>query len=260
MSALSFSLPIGLPVFGAAAGAASTLTGVTQADIKLGAFRITANTTATNLIQPDAVLTSFTIAGNSVFCSNGASFPLAATAFNSQSKDELLDVTLAAGTSVQVQVVGGAAVAGHDVGASIQVDPIQDADLAPGQAPGDTALEDLALLFPLGAIAIGGVAGVTVQLQALCNRTCKLGKLLLISDAANYVTVTSVLVGGVEQLAQSTTVGIPLAHFAPTSTMQAEWMDLQTVITPGETVSISLLQQSAVAGNVFGGIYCMPLD
>jgi hypothetical protein len=259
MGALQFSLPLGLPVVGAAAGATTNLVGVTQADLKLGAFRATATTTATNAIQPDATLTGFTIAGNSVFCSNAASFPLAAMSFLSQSKDELIDVTLAAGTSVAMTVVGGAAVAGYDVGASIQTDPIGPEDLDPGQAPGDTDLTDLALLYPLGQVALGG-AGVTVQLQALCNRTCRLGKLFLVADTLSYGAVTSVLVGGVEQLAQSNTVGIPVSHFAPNSTMQAEWMDIDTVITPGETVSISINDIAGVAGNIFGGIYCLPID
>lgn len=263
MSALAFSLPVGLPAVGVAAGGVTNLQGVTQGDVTLGAWRMTAVDTLTNNVQQDAQLTDFRIANMSTFCSNGASFPAAALAFQSQSKDEIIDVTLAAGTSVQMSVTGGAAAGGYDVGASIQTDPIKyngpDADLQPGQAPGDVALDDLALLFPLGVQAIGGVVGVTVQLAALCNRTCRLGKLFLTTDAANYVSCTSILVGGVEQLAQSTVVGIPLQHFAPTSTMQSEYMDLDVVITPGEQVQISLLQQSVVPGNVFGGIYCLPL-
>ncbi len=257
MSALSFSLPLGLPVVNAGGGAVTNLVGTTQADLKLGAFRATGTLTGTNNIAPDITLTGFTIAGNSVFCSNGPSFPLAAMSFLSQSKDELIDVTLAAGTSVAMTVVGG--VGAYDVGASIQTDPIGPDDLEPGQAPGDTDLEDLALLYPLGQIALGG-AGVTVQLQALCNRTCRLGKLFLVADTASYGAVTSVLVGGVEQLAESNIVGIPVSHFAPNSTMQAEWMDIDTVITPGETVSISINDIAGVAGNIFGGIYCLPID
>jgi len=260
MSALNFSLPVGLPVFGAGLGANTLLTGTTQADVKLGAFRATAVNTGTNVIQPDALLTSFTIAGNSTFCSNGASFPAAAMSFLAQSKDELIDVTIAAGTSVQMGFTGGVvAGVGYDIGASIQTDPIEAGDLAPGAAPGDTELQDLALLYPLGGVAVGGVAGVTVQLNALCNRTTRLGKLFLIPDTLSYCSVTSILVGGVEMLSQSNTVGIPIAHFAPNSTMQAEWMDIDTVITPGEQVQISILQGNAVAGNVFGGIYCLPV-
>jgi len=262
MSALAFSLPVGLPAVAVAGGTVVNLQGVTQGDVTLGAWRLSCVNSATNVVQQDAQLTDFRIANMSTFCSNGASFPAAALAFQSQSKDEIIDVTLAAGTSVQMSCQGG--VANFDVGASIQTDPIKysgpDADLEPGQAPGDVALDDLALLFPLGVQAVGAVAGITVQMAALCNKTCRLGKLFLTSDAANYVTITSILVGGVEQLAQSTIVGIPLQHFAPTSTMQSEYMDLNVVITPGEQVQISLLQQIAgAAGNVFGGIYCLPL-
>jgi len=262
MSALAFSLPVGLPVVAAAAGAVTNLQGVTQGDVKLGAWRMTAVDTLTNNVQQDALLTDFRIANMTTFCSNGASFPVAAFAFQSQSRDEIIDVTLASGTSVQASITGGAAVGGYDVGANIQTDPIKydgpDADLQPGQAPGDVALDDLALLYPMGQIAAGGI-GATVQLTALCNRTCRLGKIFLTSDAANYNVVTSVIVGGVEQLAQSTVVGIPLQHFAPTSTMQSEYMDLQTVVTPGESVTISILNLTGVAGNIFGGIFCLPL-
>lgn len=262
MSALAFSLPVGLPVVGAAAAAVTNLQGVTQGDVKLGAWRMTVVDTLTNNVQQDALLTDFRIANMTTFCSNAASFPVAAFAFQSQSRDEIIDVTLASGTSVQASITGGAAIVGYDVGANIQTDPITydgpNADLQPGQAPGDVALDDLALLYPMGQIAAAGI-GATVNLTALCNRTCRLGKIFLTSDAANYNVVTSILVGGVEQLAQSTVVGIPLQHFAPTSTMQSEYMDLQTVVTPGESVTISILNLTGVAGNIFGGIFCLPL-
>ena len=257
--ALNFSLPVGLPTVGQAAAAVINFQGVTQADVTLGAWRVTCVDTLTATVQQDALVTDFRIAYNSVFCSNGASFPAAAMSALAQTKDEIIGVSLAAGTSVQISVTGGAAVGGFDAGGSIQTDPISAANLATGQAPGEGALDDLARLCPLGTVALGGVAGVTTQLTALCNRSARLGKLFLTIDAATQAAVTSVLVSGVEQLAQSTTVGIPVSHFAPNSTMQQEWMDLDTMVSPGESVTISILQQAGVATNIFGGIYCLPI-
>ena len=121
--ALDFILPIGQQAVGQAAGALTNLTGVTQADVSLGAFRLQAVDTATNNAQGDAVLTDFRIANQSVFCSNGTGFPASAMQANVQAQDYIADVTLSAGTSVQMSVAGGAAVAGYDAGAWICTDP-----------------------------------------------------------------------------------------------------------------------------------------
>jgi len=257
MGALNFSLPVGLPQFAVAAGATTNFVGTTQGDVRLGAWRLTCVDTTTQVVQQDAILSDFRIANQSVFCSSGTGMPAAAMAFSAQSTDEIIGVTLAAGTSVSMSVIGGATVGGYDCGASIATDPI--GELAPGQAPGDFDLDSIGLLFPLNLAAIPAALGTTVM-QATCNRTCRLGKLFLTNDAANYLAVTSLLVGGVEQLAQSTVSGIPINHFAPTSTFQNEYMDLDVVITPGEQVAISIQNfTAATASNVLGGIYCLPL-
>ena len=257
MGALDFVLPVGLPVTGVAAGVATNFVGTTQGDVRLGAWRLTCVDTLTQVVQQDAILSDFRIANQSVFTSSGTAFPAAAMAFNVQSTDEIIGCTLAAGTSVSMSVIGGVGAPGpYDAGASIATDPV--GELAPGQAPGDFDLDSIALLFPMNVAAIPAAIGTTVM-QATCNRTCRLGKLFLTNDAANVLAVDSILVGGVEQLAQSTVSGIPINHFAPTSTFQNEYMDLDTVITPGEQVQISIQNLTAVASNVLGGIYCLPL-
>jgi len=257
MGALDFVLPVGLPVSGAALSTATNFVGTTQGDIRLGAWRLTCVDTLTQTVQQDAVLSDFRIANQSTFCSSGTGFPAAAMAFNAQSTDEIIGVTLAAGTSVSMSVVGGVAVGGYDAGCSIATDPV--GQLAPGQAPGDFSLDSIGLLFPMNLTAIPAAVGTTVM-TATCNRTCRLGKLFLTNDAANYLVVDSILIGGVEMLAQSTVSGVPISHFAPTSTFQNEYMDLDVVITPGEQVQISIQNlTAAVASNVLGGIYCLPL-
>jgi len=256
MGALDFVLPVGLPVTGVAAGATTNFVGTTQGDVRLGAWRLTCVDTLTQNVQQDAILSDFRIANQSVFTSSGTGFPAAAMAFNVQSTDEIIGVTLAAGTSVSMSVIGGAAVGGYDAGGSIATDPV--GQLEPGQAPGDFSLDSIGLLFPMNLAAIPAALGTTVM-QATCNRTCRLGKLFLTNDAANYLAVDSILVGGVEQLAQSTVSGVPIDHFAPTSTFQNEYMDLDVVITPGEQVQISIQNLTAVASNVLGGIYCLPI-
>ena len=257
MGALNFSLPVGLPVFAQGVGVTTNFVGTTQGDVRLGAWRLTCVDSTTQNVQQDAILSDFRIANQSVFCSSGTGMPAAAMAATSQSTDEIIGVTLAAGTSVSMSVIGGAAVGGYDCGASIATDPV--GELAPGQAPGDFDLDSIGLLFPLNLAAIPAALGTTVM-QATCNRTCRLGKLFLTNDAANYLGVTSILVGGVEQLAQSTVSGVPINHFSPTSTFQNEYMDLDVVITPGEQVAISIQNfTAATASNVLGGIYCLPL-
>ena len=258
MGALNFSLPVGLPQFAVGAGVTTNLVGTTQGDVRLGAWRLTCVDTTTETVQQDAILSDFRIANQSVFCSSGTGMPAAAMAANAQSTDEIIGVTLAAGTSVSMSVIGGVGAPGaYDVGASIATDPV--GELAPGQAPGDFDLDSIGLLFPLNLAAIPAALGTTVM-QATCNRTCRLGKLFLTNDAANYLGVTSILVGGVEQLAQSTVSGVPINHFSPTSTFQNEYMDLDVVITPGEQVAISIQNfTAATASNVLGGIYCLPL-
>ena len=256
MGALDYSLPVGLPVFGAGIGAVTNLVGTTQSDVSLGSWRLTCVNSGTDVVQQDTALTDFRIANQSVMCSAGTGFPSAAMAFNTHTQDEIIGVSLAAGTQVTMQVTGGAAA--YDVGASIATDPIADANLAPGQAPGDFDLDSIALLYPLNPTII--VAGATTVMAAVCNRTCKLGKLFLTHDnPASYCVVTSVLIGGVEQLAQSTTGGIPLQHFFPTSTFQAEYMDFNQIITPGEQVQISILELAGVVSNALGGFYCLPI-
>ena len=259
--ALDFILPIGQQAVGQAAGALTNLTGVTQADVSLGAFRLQAVDTGTNAAQGDAVLTDFRIANQSVFCSNGTGFPASAMQANVQAQDYIADVTLSAGTSVQMSVAGGALVAGYDVGAWICTDPISPGELPAGAAPGDFSLSDIALLYPLNPAVVPALAGGTVVMQAICNRTCRLGK-LFITDAAFTATaqVVSVLVGGEEQLAQSTTVGIPLSAFHPLSTMNNGDFDLDKIITPGESVQITIRNGTAGGFTAIGGIYCMSID
>tara|TARA_Y100001963_G_scaffold136667_1_gene199546 strand:- start:295 stop:1077 length:783 start_codon:yes stop_codon:yes gene_type:complete len=259
--ALDFILPIGQQVVGAAAGAVTNLTGVSQADVSLGAYRLQAVDSATNIPQGDAILTDFRIANQSVFCSNGTGFPASALQANVQAQDYIADVTLSAGTSVQMSVAGGAAVGGYDASAWICTDPISPGQLPEGAAPGDFSLSDIALLFPLSPANVPAAVGGTVVMEAVCNRTCRLGK-LFITDAAFTGTaqVTSVLVGGEEQLAQSTTVGIALSAFHPLSTMNNGDFDLDKIITPGESVQITIRNGTAGGFTAIGGIYCMSLD
>ncbi len=259
--ALDFILPIGQQAVGQAALVITNLQGVSQADVSLGAFRLQAVDAATNNPQGDAVLTDFRIANQSVFCSNGTGFPAAALQANVQAQDYIANCTLSAGTSVQMSVQGGAAAGGYDAGAWICTDPISPGELAPGASAGDWTLSDIALLFPLSPAAVPAAVGGTVVMQATCNRVARLGK-LFITDAGFTSTaqVVSVLIGGEEQLAQSTTVGIPLSAFHPLSTMNNGDFDLDKLITPGESVQITIRNGTAVGFQAFGGIYCMSLD
>jgi len=255
--ALNFMLPVGQQVVGQAAGAVTNLVGTTQGDVSLGAFRVECTDNGTNNIQGDAVLSDFRIANQSVFCSNGDGFPAAALQSRVQASDFIVGVTLAAGTNVQYQITGGTAVGGYDVAGYICTDPILPGELPEGAAAGDFSLSDIALLFPLNRAALGGAPGAQVVMEAVCNRTATLGKLFL-TDVTNNngISITSILVGGEEQLAQSTTVGIPISAFSPLATLNDGDMDLDKVITPGESVQITLQNQTAVAATVFGGIYC----
>ena len=256
--ALDFMLPVGAQVIGAAAASVTNLVGTTQGDVSLGAFRVECTNNATNVIQPDARLTDFRIANQSVFCSNGTGFPVAALQSAVQAQDFIVGVTLAAGTNVQYQITGGVGAPGpYEVGGYICTDPILPGELPEGAAAGDWALSDIALLFPLNEAALPGGAGAQVVMEATCNRTCTLGKLFLTSAGnVNTISVTSILVGGEEQFAESTTVGIPIAAFSPLATLNDGDMDLNKVITPGESVQITLQNGAAGAVDVFGGIYC----
>jgi len=257
--ALDFILPVGLPVVNAAPLAITNLVGTAQGDVSLGAFRVQSVNNGTNIAQGDSVLSDMRIANQSVFCSNGQGFPAAALQANVQAQDYIADVTLSAGTSVQFQVVGGAAPS--DVGAWICTDPISPGELAPGASAGDFRLSDISLLFPLNVAAVPAILNGTVVMQATCNRTCRLGK-LFITDAAftGTASVTSILVGGEEQLCQSTVVGIPLSAFHPLSTMSNGDFDIDKVITPGEQVQITITNGTAIGFQALGGIYCMSLD
>jgi hypothetical protein len=258
MGALDFILPVGQQQFNQPGGTITNLVGVSQADVSLGAFRVQCTDTGTNNPQGDAILQDFRIANQSVFCSNGTGFPAAALQANVQASDYIADVTLSAGTSVQYTVLNGAAAA--DIGGYICTDGIAPGELPPGSAPGDFALSDIALLYSLSPAAVPAVAGGTVVMTAVCNRSARLGKLFL-SDAAftGTATVTSILVGGAEQLAQSTVVGVPVAAFHPLATMNNGDFDLNTVITPGEQVQVTIRNSTAVGFTMIGGIYCLPL-
>ena len=258
--ALDFILPIGQQAVAAGAATVQQLVGTTQADVSLGAYRVQCTDTGTNNVQGDAILQEFRIANQSVMCSQGNAFPASALQANVQAEDFIADVTLSGGTSVQVSVLTGAAAGGADVGAYICTDPITPDELEPGQAPGDFALSDIALLYPLNAAAVPAAVGGTVVMQAICNRSARLGK-LFISDAAFTSTaeVVSVLVAGEEQLAQSNTLGIPLSAFHPLATMNNGDFNIDKIITPGESVEITIRNGTAVGFTAIGGIYCLPL-
>jgi hypothetical protein len=246
--ALDFVLPIGPQTVNQGAGVTTTLTGTTQASVKLGAYRCQATAQGTNNVQGDIILSDFRIANQSVFTSSGAGTPASMLQAAVQAKDFVAGVSLAAGTSVQLSVIGGAVA--YDVGAWITTDPMD-----PGTEPGFD-LQDIALIFPLAAVVVPGAIGGTVIMQATCNRSCTLGKVFLSSTAPD-VSVTSILVSGEEQLAQSTTVGIPIAAFGALATMEDGDFDLNKAISPGETVAITIQNATAVAANALGGIYCI---
>lgn len=233
--------------------------GTAQGDVSLGAFRVQSVANGTNIAQGDSILSDFRIANQSVFCSNGTGFPAAALQANVQASDYAADVTLAAGTSVSFQVVGGAAAS--DVGAWICTDPILPGELPEGAGPGDFELSQISLLFPLNPAAVPAAIGGTVVMQATANRTSRLGK-LFITDAAftGTASVVSILVAGEEQLCQSTTVGIPLSAFHPLATMNYGDFDIDKVITPGEQVQITIANGTAAGFTALGGIYCKALD
>ena len=215
---------------------------------------------ATNNVQGDAILQDFRIANQSVMCSQGTAFPAAALQANVQAEDFIADVTLSAGTSVQVTVLTGALVGGADVGAYICTDPIGPDELEPGQAPGDFSLSDIALLYPLNAAAVPAAVGGTVVMQAICNRTCRLGKLFITDQAfTGTAEVVSVLVGGEEQLAQSNTVGIPLSAFHPLATMNNGDFNIDKILTPGESLQVTIRNGTAVGFTAIGGAYCLPI-
>jgi len=256
--ALDFILPVGQQVAGVAAATPTNLVGTSQASVSLGAYRVVCTDAGTNNAQGDAILQDFRIANQSVYCSNGQAFPAAALQANVQASDYIADVTLAAGTSVQYTVLSGAAVGGADVGGYICTDPIAPNELDEGEAPGDFSLADIALLYPLNAALVPAAIGGTVVMQAVCNRTCRLGK-LFISDAAftGTATVTSILVGGEEQLAQSTTVGVPIAAFHPLATMNNGDFDIDKILTPGEQLQVTIRNSTGVAFTAIGGAYCL---
>ena len=223
-----------------------------------GAARVQCTDAGTNTAQGDAILQDYRIANQSVFCSSGTAFPAAALQANVQATDYIADVTLSSGTSVQFSVLSGLAGGGADVGGYICTDPIAPGELAEGEAPGDFSLADIALLFPLNAAIVPAAIGGTVVMQAVCNRTCRLGKLFLSDQLfTGTATVTSLLVGGEEQLCQSTVVGVPIAAFHPLATMNNGDFDIDKVITPGEQVQVTIRNNTAVAFTAIGGIYCL---
>lgn len=246
--ALDFVLPIGPQTINQPVGATTNLTGTTQAAVKLGAYRCQATANGTNVVQGDIVLSDFRIANQSCFTSNGTGAPAAMLQAAVQANDYVAGVSLAAGTSVQMSVIGGAAA--YDVGAWICTDPMD-----PGTEAGFD-LQDIALLYPLNAVAVPGVIGGQVIMQAVCNRDCTLGKVFLTATAPT-LSVVSILVGGEEQLAQSTTVGIPIAAFGALATMENGDFDLNKAISPGETVAITIQNGVGVAATALGGIYCI---
>ena len=258
---LDYILPVGQQAVGAALSTVTNLVGTVQADLSMGAFRVQCVDAGTNTVQGDAILQEFRIANQSVFCSNGTAFPASALQANVQAQDYVANVTMSAGTSVSYSVLGGALAGGYDIGGWICTDPIAPDELPPGASPGDFDLSSISLLSGLHAALVPAVVRGTVVMNAVCNRTCRLGKLFL-SDAAftGTATVTSVLVGGSEQLAQSTTVGIPVSAFHPLSTMNNGDFDIDKIITPGEQVQITIRNSTAVAFTMIGGIYCLPLS
>ncbi len=219
--------------------------------MKLSAYRVQVTDTTTNTVQPDAILSDFRIANQSCFTSDGTGAPASMAQAAVQAYDYLSNVSLAAGTSVQMSVVGGVGAPGnYDVSAWIATDP-----MPPNTAPG-FVLSDIALIFPLNAAALAAPVGSTVVMTATCNRVCTLGKLFL-SASAPTISVISLLVAGEEQLAQSTTVGIGVEAFGPLATMENSDMDLLKQISPGESVQITLQNNAIGVQNVLGGIYCI---
>jgi len=250
MGALNFLLPIGQQVSGAALSTSTTLVGTTQKSVALGAYRLQCTNSGSNVVQNDARLTDFRIANQSVFTSGGDGAPVAMLQAAVQANDYVAGISLAAGTSVSMTVLGGAAVGGYDVGAWICTD-----DLPPGTEAGFD-LESIALIFPRGRVVVPGGAGNTVVRSATCNRSCTLGKLFLSSSSPD-MSVVSVLISGVEQFAQSTTVGVPISAFGGLATMENGDFDLATPISAGEAVSITIRNAVAGAGHADGGIYCL---
>jgi len=250
MGALNFILPIGQQVVGAGASTTVTLTGTTQKSVALGSYRLQCTNATTNVVQGDARLSDFRIANQSCFVSNGGGTPVSMLQAAVQANDYIAGVSLAAGTSVQMTVIGGAAVGGFDVGGWICTD-----EMPPGTEAGFD-LENIALIFPLNRVVVPGGAGNTVTMSATCNRKATLGKLFLAPSAPD-MSVTSILISGVEQLAQSTTVGIPISAFGALATMENGDFDLATPISPGETVDIVIRNAVAGAGSCDGGIYCI---
>jgi len=173
MGALNFILPIGQQVSAAGLSTTTVLTGTTQKSVALGAYRCQVTNAGTNIVQGDARLTDFRIANQSCFTSDGGSAPASMLQAAVQATDYVAGVSLAAGTSVQLSVIGGAAVGGYDIGAWICTD-----EMPPGTEAGFD-LESIALIFPLNRVVVPGGAGNTVTMTATCNRNCTLGKLFL---------------------------------------------------------------------------------
>jgi len=246
--ALDFILPIGAQSVNNAPGATVNLIGTTQASVKLGSYRLQCTNVTTNIVQGDAVLSDFRIANQSCFTSDGTGAPAAMVEARVQARDYVANVSLAAGTSVQMSVIGGAVA--FDVGAWITTDPM-DPDTEAG-----FSLSDIALIYPLNNVVVPGVVGATVTMTATCNRDCTLGKLFL-SASSPDMSVTSLLVSGEEQLAQSTVVGIPISAFGALATMEDGDFDINKRISPGEQVSLVITNSVAVAGTCLGGIYCI---
>ena len=162
----------------------------------------------------------------------------------------------------QTLVIQGNLTAGGDVGMACAVDP-----LAVAKQPSEQALA-YNVIFGLGTVLVPAIVGVvpgTAQLQAVATRNCTLGELIIASHtpailtAGSDIVISSILVGGLEQLCGATaTQQIPLQAFLNSASDANSGLRLSYPIETNSQVIITLLNFNAAAIQIAGGIFCEP--
>lgn len=242
---LDFALPLGAATINSAVP--TTQTGTAQQDVYLERLTISCDATATN-DQMTGIVTRATVANQSIFTSSAASCPVEMFAPDAQADHaNVLGVALASGSSVEVIVVPDAAA---DISGMVGTAPVPA-----GVEPSGFSLSQLSMVFQMGDAGAILAAGGTATLTATCSRACQLGQIFGATDVPGLM-VNSIQIAGEEQLAGAGEIGVN-SQLGFLATDQ-DGHSLQKQISPGEQVSIGLINQSAVATNFARfGIYCI---
>ena len=239
---------------GLGAGVAFTQTAVVQRPVMLSTMNICSS-------APEGDITNITVAGLSLFTSNqSAALECFAPASFGQ-RQRVIGISM---SNNQTLVVQGNLTAGGDVAMAAAVDPLTQSEV---KQPSDQAL-GYNYIFGLGSVAVPAIVGVVpgqATLNAVATRDCTLGEIILASHTAAIATagsdimVTSILIGGLEQLCGATaTQQIPLQAFFNNASDANSGLRLSYPIQTNAQVSITLQNFNAAPITVAGGIFCEP--